>query len=89
MKKKVKVIVGVIIIVLIIFIGGVVIFKTNKKLKETEGVMVVPTMQDKIDADSSWCATFELVWNDMKNEVVKNDIVFEPQEEYAKNLKKI
>ncbi len=88
MKKKVKVIVGVIIIVLIIFIGGVVIFKKNKKLKGTEGVMVVPTMQDKIDADSSWCATFELVWNDMKNEVVKNDIVFEPQEEFAKNLNK-
>lgn len=58
------------------------------QLKQTENVTVVPTMQDKITADSSWCATFQLVWNDMKNEVVKKDIIFTPQEEIAENLNK-
>ena len=54
--------------------------------KPTIGLTVVPTMLDKITADSSWCGSFQLVWNDMKNEVVKQDIVFDPQEEMAANL---
>lgn len=29
-------------------------------------------MRDTITTDSSWCGTFQLVWNDMKNDVVKN-----------------
>lgn len=61
---------------------------TNTNLEQTEGVSVVPTMQDKISADSSWCCTFQLVWNDMKNEIVGQDVVFTPQEEMAENLNK-
>ena len=57
-------------------------------IKYNEGLNVVPTMQDKISGDSAWCATFQLVWNDMKNEVIKKDIEFTPQEEMAKNLNK-
>ena len=45
-------------------------------------------MSDIITKDSSWCGTFQLVWNDMKNNVVKNDIVFTPQEKMADNLNK-
>ena len=57
-------------------------------LKETKEVAVVPTMQDTISKDSTWCGTFQLVWNDMKNEVVKKDVVFTPQEKMAENLNK-
>lgn len=60
----------------------------EKIIKQTEGVTVVPTMSDIIAADSSWCGTFQLVWNDLKNEVVKTDIVFQPQLEMVKNLNK-
>ena len=60
----------------------------GKNIKETEGVTIVPTMLDAIDADSSWCGNFQLVWNDLKNEVVKTDIVFKPQLEMVKNLNK-
>ena len=60
----------------------------EKKIKQTTGVTVVPTMLDNITADSSWCGTFQLVWNDMKNEVVKKDIVFNPQFDMVKNLNK-
>ena len=59
---------------------------TNTNLEQTEGVSVVPTMQDKISADSSWCCTFQLVWNDMKNEIVGQDVVFTPQEEMAEKI---
>ncbi len=87
MKNKLIIIVGVLILAVGSgFIVKKVFFKRN--LKETKDVYVVPTMQDEIAKDASWCATFELVWNDMKNEVVKKDIVFNPQEEFAKNLNK-
>ena len=60
----------------------------EKDIKQTAGVTVVPTMLDTITTDSSWCGTFQLVWNDMKNEVVKKDIVFNPQLDMVKNLNK-
>ena len=83
MKKKLIIVVGVLVLIVgSIFIVKKVFFKNT--LKETKDVYVVPTMQDEIAKDASWCATFELVWNDMKNEVVKNDVVFTPQEEFVK-----
>jgi len=91
------------IVVLILVIGGgayylfiadsgEVIFKNNRSiatdLEKTSKMDVVPTMQDEITADSTWCGTFQLVWNDMKNEVVKKDVIFTPQEKMAENLNK-
>lgn len=57
-------------------------------ITQTGKIEVVPTMLDDIFEDSAWCATFQLVWNDMKNEVVKQDIIFNPQEIMAENLNK-
>ena len=94
MNKKNKCLIIVAIIIVLLIIGIVIINKTNilgKKttnLKETKGVTIVPTMSDIITKDSSWCGTFQLVWNDMKNNVVKKDIVFTPQEKMADNLNK-
>lgn len=62
--------------------------KNKTVVEKTNGITVVPTMNDKITADSSWCGTFQLVWNDMKNEVVKQDVVFNPQLEMVENLNK-
>ena len=41
----------------------------KKDIKETKGVEVVPTMQDDITSDSSWCPTFQLIFNDLKNDL--------------------
>lgn len=62
----------------------------KQKLNEeyNKDVSVVPTMEDPISKDSAWCATFQLIWNDLKNEVVKKDIIFTPQEKMADNLNK-
>ncbi len=60
----------------------------RKEIKKAEGVTIVPTMLDTITTDSSWCGTFQLVWNDMKNEVVKKDVVFDPQLKMVENLNK-
>ena len=58
------------------------------KLERTNGTTVVPTMLDELTADSTWCGTFQLIWNDMKKEVAKQDVVFTPQEVMADNLNK-
>ena len=47
---------------------------------------IVPTMLDEINADSAWCGTFQLVWNDMKDTLVGNDIIFTPQIPMAEHL---
>ena len=49
---------------------------------------VLSSINDKVVWDSMWCWTFQLVWNDMINEVVKKDVVFDPQLEIVKNLNK-
>ena len=94
MKKKRKILIVTLIILVILIIGIALAIQFNvfgkkaTQLQKTANINVVPTMQDEITADSSWCGTFQLVWNDMKNEVVKKDIVFTPQEKMAENLNK-
>ena len=61
----------------------------HSTIKESGDIDIIPTMSDTIESkDTAWCATFQLVWNDMINEVVKQDVVFTPQEEMAVNLNK-
>ena len=89
-KKIIKWILIFIILLLICFmIKTFNLFdKKATKLPAFEGINVVPTMSDKITQDSCWCGTFQLVWNEMKHELVGQDIVFSPQIELAKNLNK-
>ena len=60
----------------------------KKVLKETLGVEVVPILSDKIGTDTSWCPTFQLIWNDFKNEIVGEDIKFDQQLDILDNLNK-
>jgi len=59
---------------------------TDNTKEMTKTNIIVPTMQDNIDENGLWVGTFQLVWNDLKNEVVKKDI--EIDHEYARNLNK-
>ena len=91
MKKRI-VLILLVVSVILLAVGTFFVTQTNlfgakaTKLQQVTGITVVPTMRDAITSDSSWCGTFQLVWNDMKNEVVKKDIEFTPQEEMAANL---
>jgi Serpin (serine protease inhibitor). len=92
MSKNVKSVIVLVVLVAMLVAIYLVLRKPSTEdepnFGKTNGMLVVPTMLDKIAADSSWCGTFQLIWNDMKNEVVKRDIVFTPQEEMADNLNK-
>lgn len=87
MKRQVL----IIFIALILMLTFTILLLPNKKIKQkqfSQGINVLPTMNDLITNDSVWCGTFQLVWNDMKNEVVKQDIVFNPQITMVNNLNK-
>lgn len=51
-------------------------------------INVLPTMQDTISSNSAWCGTFQLVWNDMQNNLVQGNIEFKEQNQMVTNLNK-
>ena len=65
-----------------------VIDNEESETEYSDEIEVVPTMEDELIGDTVWCPTFQLVWNDMKNEVVKQDIEFiaDDEPEYLENL---
>ena len=96
MKNKIlKVIVVIIIMILII---GIFVYFINKNTKEGTSKMsgyelksninVVASLEDEITEDTAWCGTFNLIWNDLKNDLAKQDIVFTPQLKMVENLNK-
>ena len=61
----------------------------NSKIEDLSGeISTVLTLEDEIQADTIWCGTFQLIWNDLKNDLAKQDIVFSPQLEVVENLNK-
>lgn len=91
-KKIFKIIISVLILIVLISIAVILLsVKENKNatfLEKADRITVVPTMDDTITTDSSWSGTFQLIWNDMKNELVKKDIEFNPQLDIIENLNK-
>ena len=57
-------------------------------IDETEKISTILSLEDEIQNDSIWCGTFQLIWNDLKNDLAKQDIVFEPQLPVVENLNK-
>ena len=56
--------------------------------KETEGITTCLTLEDEITNDTIWCGTMQLIWNDLKNDLAKQDIIFNPQLKVVENLNK-
>lgn len=103
MYKTIRILIIIVILIILLLLGLMITNKINlfdnndtnvqmaeeiTNIQTAEGIEVVPTMSDTIMADSSWCGTFQLVWNDMKNEIVKKDIIFNPQLDMVSNLNK-
>lgn len=75
MKRKIIII---ILLVVILCLSFFFILKNKRNIKNTEGVVVLPTMNDKLSGGSTWCGTLQLVWNDMVDELLEGNI---PKEE--------
>lgn len=101
MKKLILIIVSIIILIILgVFIYSQITKKTeieepNKptsssktSLSSTEGITTVLTLDDEITDNTIWCGTFQLIWNDLKNDLAKQDIVFNPQLKVVENLNK-
>lgn len=59
--------------------------KTNVTNKS---INIVTSLEDKINENSAWCGTFNLIWNDLKNDIAKQDIKFAQNSEIVDNLNK-
>lgn len=59
-----------------------VVFKAETQIN------TVLTLEDEIKNNTIWCGTFQLIWNDLKNDLAKQDIEFTPQLKIAENLNK-
>ena len=90
---KNKAIVILVFIIIVISSGVFLISKSRTKTSHIEiskdsDIRIVPTMNDEIAQDTTWCGTFQLVWNDMIKEVVHQDVKFDEQLAMVDNLNK-
>ena len=110
MKRKIGVVIGIILIMLILVFGILylvdldrmaknepVLFSTwgrkyappvEKPTTSTKNMKLILSLEDEIAENSAWCGTFNLIWNDLKNDLAKQDIVFANQTELINNLNK-
>ncbi len=85
-KERIKPILGALLLVMVI---GAYTFKEIKKQEyHPSDIDVVLSLEDNITKNSIWCGTFNLLWNDLKEEIVKQEIVFHPQTQSIENLNK-
>lgn len=84
------IILSLIVIKLIFFrdISIIPSISQNNSWESDWNLHVLTSIDDVVVEDSMWCWTFQLVWNDMVNEVVKQDVVFNPQLKIVENLNK-
>ena len=60
----------------------------GKKTFNTGEITTTLTLEDEIQDNTIWCGTFQLIWNDLKNDLAKQDIIFTPQLKVVDNLNK-
>lgn len=90
----------ILMILLVLYVNDLIRIKLNKPVifsmwgrkyevsyEDTE-MQIVISLEDKITQNSVWCGTFNLIWNDLKNDLAKQDIIFEKQTESVDNLNK-
>ncbi len=88
--KKIFIILLSILLVVLVIISLFLFLNKNKNdiLSHKSDIDIVLSLEDKISDNTAWCGTFNLIWNDLKNDLVKQDIVFTPQIRLVENLNK-
>ena len=62
--------------------------KGNVEYRASKNLGIVLSLEDEISDNTAWCGTFNLIWNDLKNDLAKQDILFTPQKKLVENLNK-
>lgn len=77
-------------IIIIVVITGIFLIKnfTSNKGESfvNKNINIVTSLEDKISDNTAWCGTFNLIWNDLKNDIAKQDIIFEEESDIVSNL---
>lgn len=60
----------------------------EEKEERSKKMQTALTLEDEIQDNTIWCGTFQLIWNDLKNDLAKQDIKFAPQLQVVENLNK-
>lgn len=55
---------------------------------DNKNMNIVTSLEDKIGDNTVWCGTFNLIWNDLKNDIAKQDIKFTVNSDVVNNLNK-
>ena len=78
--KRIFISLLIFIVVILLILASVLICKktttheeTTTELKSTEGLTTALSLDDKITENAIWCGTFQLIWNDLKNELAKQE----------------
>lgn len=91
MKKRIL----LAVLMILIIAGGIFAFskwkgneKGNVEYRASKNLGIVLSLEDEISDNTAWCGTFNLIWNDLKNDLAKQDILFTPQKKLVENLNK-
>ena len=82
------------LIVILILISLTACNKSNsneekvEKEKVSSDVNIVTSLEDKIENNTIWCGTFNLVWNELKERILGGDAIVNPEIEMITNLNK-
>ena len=90
MKKKIVIICIAFIAIIVLILGSIILVNNiNKHENEiTTNETANLTLLDKVDKDKNtyWCGTMQLCWNDLIDNVAKQNIKFDPQLDVINNL---
>ena len=89
---KIKILISILLIggitMLVLAAGGFMEKEDVTKNVNNDKINLVTSLEDKIGENAAWCGTFNLIWNDLKNDLAKQDIKFAENSEVVDNLNK-
>lgn len=90
MKKKILVAITCLLAIITITLITLKHFKTESTNLpgDNSKIKIITSLEDPITENSAWCGTFNLIWNDLKNDLAKQDIKFEENSDIVDNLNK-
>lgn len=91
MKNKILISLCVVLVVAVAIYGTSKYFELsggNDVYVNNKSINIVTSLEDEIAENSAWCGTFNLIWNDLKNDLAKQDIKFSENSKIVDNLNK-